>query len=1128
MHKKDKKGEDRIRNALQFSPFSDIDRDGVPNILDCQPTNPLEHGFWDWMEWAKWAKLAKWAKSRVKTSYRPIIRTALVSTRRTAQRITRQYAPAVSLRRVVEGRAVVERHIKHKHAELVKEVKKYIPEKREIAKIAIETIKVAPVGLVSKEVIKRLPELKKIKPIVQRVVEFEKKRSPGLIAAQIVKEKILPPIRKGYEISTGKYIAVERKALTGAQEARILQGRITAQQLGLPSEDFLRSKLGTITALSQRPDVKKYYSIQKGVSDVHIPEVEAYYKRVKEYQKIPSPTRTQHDALIRSKPSSVDVFESRLSGFEQLYPSKPTSVVEYEKTVKPFLTDVGSLKPSVLDYITKGEMEYGAFQTYQKKERGTREEWAPKYKGFKPYTYPTLEWGAKISKPLTEGIEKFIPKEYEKAGYGVVGGIKGAGLFVASLPEWAGTLPPSAELLVRKTPIAIASIPLGLGLMGGGIAKEFVERPEVATGRIAGMVLMPVVGKKLPIRYTGALKLPTGRSVIKTKFTLGGGLPKELVRAGRAGELVKFEPIGKTPIGKVTYQVPEVISYRGVYAARPSLSVLPWRGKTPLVGITTKGIKQVPRPSIGAPKLDIATFQPRTGAEAALLLPSIKRGLKPRQAKLMEAAFRDIELIGRQKSVIRRSIDLSLIENIPKEVRPTVLRMLKQEKGVVFGSAAQRTQQILRRSMEDVDYFVKNPEKVAERWVPQLNKAAGKEIFRHKGRGLIEVYKEGQWRHSIDMHSIAELKGRLSFGFKPYKPVKIEGIKYATLEEQLFRKSLSITQPRKKVISPELYRMKDIADFVSASKTLVESMQLSQWTKVPVYGKIKLRRAAEAGEKIKLWEQYAREHPTLGRPTQLKEFYPDIFGEAIPKGVKGEILAQRLPTEPFAIREFAGGIPLRALKFRRPKVSSELLELFEGKPVIKKDLVPEIGKAYPKVKVVDRAYYPVFGKEYYPTKLFITDLSYLRPRPKKIEIPKYAKSRPSKPKYPKYVKPYKPIKYISKGFYPVGGFVPGGFYPVGSYLPKDKYIVGAYPPTYPKEVYPPPITGYVPPPTPSITPPPTHIVPLFRIPPTITKPPFRPKKDEEFIKLRREPWAAIQTTVKNPILSADVLIKKML
>ena len=40
-----KRKKDRIRKALEFSPFSDMDGDGVPNVLDCRPMDPTRDGF---------------------------------------------------------------------------------------------------------------------------------------------------------------------------------------------------------------------------------------------------------------------------------------------------------------------------------------------------------------------------------------------------------------------------------------------------------------------------------------------------------------------------------------------------------------------------------------------------------------------------------------------------------------------------------------------------------------------------------------------------------------------------------------------------------------------------------------------------------------------------------------------------------------------------------------------------------------------------------------------------------------------------------------------------------------------------------------------------------------------------
>ena len=180
----------RIAKPLQYSPFSDIDRDGVPNVLDCNPTNPMEQGLWDWVR----ARVVTPVYQRI---YRPAIsrvRPAVITTRRTI----RQYVPTAA------RRTAARRYIERKPVEVVKKLKKRIPERKELARFAIKR---TPLGLVSKQLIKKLPEFKKIKPEERVVISRIPKIVPGrmglLAGAEavtpVLREKVITPIRRGYE-----------------------------------------------------------------------------------------------------------------------------------------------------------------------------------------------------------------------------------------------------------------------------------------------------------------------------------------------------------------------------------------------------------------------------------------------------------------------------------------------------------------------------------------------------------------------------------------------------------------------------------------------------------------------------------------------------------------------------------------------------------------------------------------------------------------------------------------------------------------------------------------------------------------------------------------------------------------
>ena len=1248
--KKTKKTQRRI-DPLLYNPLGDRDKDGAMNFIDCDPENPDRKGIYDWL------------KSKVTPIYHRVYTptiTRVRTTHRAVQRTIAPYKPTVSYQRAAQRRAAVKR----KTVEVAKKVQKYLTvpeeEKRDIGQFGgtifypkhdfrptpTPTVPIpGEMGLLVgakavTPILRRiLPGVKqKIVSTARRVITHEIKTSPGFITTRIMQKHVFPHVKKGYEIGTGKYIAEESSALTSAKKARISQGNVTARNLGFSDENTLRIRLEDITKLSQpNTQVTKYYNEQKKVSAAYTHWVEEYYDRVAAYNKIKNPTEAQYNALISSRTSSTDLFESKLSKFEQMYPSKPASVVRYEKESKPFFTSTGELKPSLLAYIAKGDIEYGAFQAYEKKERVTKEKWAPKYGGFTPLTYPTMEYGAKVSEPLVKGIEKYIPIEREKAGYGMVGRFKGVAETAAYTPEWLGTLLPSAEILARKRRTAIMSIPLGIGLMTGGMTKLFEERPEVATGRIAGMIALPYAGKKIsPIKYTGAMKLPTGGGRIKTWFTLGKGLPREFKglqeTAVRPTALGMIEPTRIPGVFKQTHLIPEAVTYRGLYFRTPSKQ--PYLGKHFLVGRTTgpKGLELLGW-KVGQPMFKYlpTSYRVFTGVEAAATMPSLMKGLKPPMQKLMGEAFYLQQRLGRRKS-IKKPIKMEEIETfkeLPKEARAEVAAVLRKHRRnlLLYGSSVKKAQ-IARIAGEkgeikvgDIDVEVHTttarmaegiilpkrlqPEYTLSRlgiptWKSKAVKRIGEKmpgttpqklsveiaaIFRkYLGKEKVTVEFDPLWQsYSIkkvigykkiptgkdpitgEQMGIDPITGKraapealtetlfdihpesatFEFGMKPLKTVKTtldtglkeswwtrrKPLKMTSLAEEFERSFASIIQIQERVIkpgkvkgtdvmsrylAPKYKRMKDIPRFIQTGKMLSEYKGHKIETGFMQTGFMPFKARRLKGIKreqaaLKSWEEYSTSFP------ELREFQPDITATALSTKAISILRSKRIDESLF-LSQTALALPKR-IRFE---------EVY--KPDIPK---PKVAKPKPKRgRKADYDYYTGMRGDYYGAGYYFAPGYYggspygyggrpvHKPIPRQKLRIKSVISPPAK---------FTTILFGTKGvpkppISPKRHIIPTIGIPnvVNPYLPQPPPYVP--PPTIEEIPTPPPTyKPYVPPPPP----PPTFVLPFFRILPPVPPPIIIKRKDK--IKPRRGlPWSAYQRSVRNPILKADELVKRLL
>ena len=230
-------------------------------------------------------------------------------------------------------------------------------------------------------------------------------------------------------------------------------------------------------------------------------------------------------------------------------------------------------------------------------------------------------------------------------------------------------------------------------------------------------------------------------------------------------------------------------------------------------GAITRAVPKVPVPK----KVSVAA--------EGILPTKVKTpaGLLPEKAIKFEAGLEIAKKLAHVEAPIKRPLDFATIKSLPRGSGEVVKGWIKthtKQKPVIFGSAAARTQQKAARKPGDLDVFVKNPKTAAIQVKELLARKLGSANVRIKGN-VVETKVAGKWDHAVDFHSHAERTGRMALGFQAQPPVRIGGIDYITLGEQLTRKASSVLTQRGTTIGPEPHRVpKDPMDFLKIARDL--------------------------------------------------------------------------------------------------------------------------------------------------------------------------------------------------------------------------------------------------------------------------------------------------------------------
>ena len=451
------------KNPLMYDPFGDVDKDRVPNVLDCNPTNPMEHGLWDWV------------KARVVTPiyqkvYTPIIKPPLVSTQRVVQRTIRQYVPSVSYTRAATRRAAVRRYVERKPVEIVRKLKKRIPEKEKLAMFAIKR---APIGMVSTHLIKQLPQFRKLKPevVTLRIPTVVPGRMGLLAGAEavtpVLREKVITPISRGYEkvqdIKIGRpfeYVRELKKGIREGYETSKRKGEVHPLEDILKGEEVYHRRITEpVSTWIGGERAKEKIEQEKRASEAYkLSESFIKPEWIQPSGKILLPTKLKTEVIsVRDDVARLEKY-AKSKGWQEpsgmfAYPDTSEGrdwAKDYKTTLsiqEKFVTPDRYYKEEFFEFTPEAQKYVEAYKTYETEEERT--------KGL-PKPKPTRQF------------------------------IRGAGELAVGLPGFFVFTIPRISAETAISPKAAPGKLYGFGKMFYGFAKE---EPYRAAGSVAAMVL---------------------------------------------------------------------------------------------------------------------------------------------------------------------------------------------------------------------------------------------------------------------------------------------------------------------------------------------------------------------------------------------------------------------------------------------------------------------------------------------------------------------------------------------------------------------------------------------------------------------------------------------------------------
>lgn len=216
-----------------------------------------------------------------------------------------------------------------------------------------------------------------------------------------------------------------------------------------------------------------------------------------------------------------------------------------------------------------------------------------------------------------------------------------------------------------------------------------------------------------------------------------------------------------------------------------------------------------------------------------------------------------LEILENETSVIQKPLVPGSAGNVPANVSQGILNVLRRGgRHEVYGSLAMGTKTFAQRKPNDIDMVVDNPRVTAARISQKLSAKGHRTQIESNpefNSHVVQMQKGKEWVDVADIHPISEHDQKFDVYGKSIPPTLVNGIHVQTAEDQLLRKANSVMAYNAKTKTygaKPARKAKDVGDFVSTSRLLLDSKQLQ--------AEAEMAKVQKGRKALRSWERHAK------------------------------------------------------------------------------------------------------------------------------------------------------------------------------------------------------------------------------------------------------------------------------